>query len=288
MQISTESQAPLQQDITPYQAYQSECLALMGVTTWLPKHTDSQGVIYRPSSPWACQTSAVLEYSKNTLNDSPSGFQSAVAERALKKPALDVSGDSSATPISSVLNLKNELTSGPELIVEDLQPIEEKSVHVEVPRERVTGLPSRVAITGYALASDLFIVTDVPFAFSEPDALDRLALNLGKALLKHDILEWKSFAFSWPDQLKNPYFFARQDWQLGAFESFIKTLIGSDEASIRLVVAGIHAQKMIQESTGKLSFTSVQIAEVESLPQMLKIPELRKEAWQAMQAAFKR
>ncbi|WCN10791.1 hypothetical protein [Marinomonas mediterranea] len=300
MQTLSDSTSPASQEMAPYHAYQVECLSLMGSTVWLTSHSANQGTVYRPALPWSIQTGIEPEHAASQANHTQVEFQSGVPERKPKSVVLGSATNGHSEPISSsVLNLKNELASGPELIVEDLQPIEEKSVQIEAPKEVVTGLPARVVMTGYWLASDLFILTDVPFSFSEQGALDKLALNLGKALLKREITEWRSSGFSWPDQLRNPYFATRQDWQIGAFESFLSTLFEVDKgggssgtapvksASGRLIVAGVNAQKMIKASSVDVDSSLLRIAEVESLPQMLKIPELRKEAWQVMQAAFK-
>ena len=262
------------------QSFQTDCLEQLGVVSWFASSEPVFGVTYRSAQPWARADGGVADAPPVAI---PEPDLSAFAPR---EPVASPKPIDPAEKDGSVANLRQQLNAAPDVIVEDLQPIEELSVDIEpIPEVVDAGLPTRVSMAGYWVAERLLLITDLPLSFDDESALDKLALSLSKALLKQDIDAWQKANFIWPGKLKNRHLLNRQDWVLGAFEQFLSNYLKPAEP-LWVVVAGEQGMRFIDALPGTHQLKSFPTAQVHSLPQMLRIPELRKEAWQMMQSTF--
>ncbi|MFD1384509.1 hypothetical protein ACFQ45_14110 [Rhodanobacter aciditrophus] len=262
------------------QSFQTDCLEQLGVVSWFASSEPVVGVTFRPAQPWARADGLVADAPPVVVSEPD------VSAFAPPEPVVPPKPVDPAEKDASVANLRQQLNAAPEVIVEDLQPIEEPSVHIDPMPEVVdAGLPTRVSMAGYWVAERLLLITDLPLSFDDEAALDKLALSLSKALLKQDIEAWQKANFIWPGKLKNRYLLNRQDWVLGAFEQFLTNYLKAD-APLWVIIAGEQGAQFVEALPAGHPLKAYPTAHVHSLPQMLRIPELRKEAWQTMQSTF--
>ncbi|MEO9275154.1 hypothetical protein ABFY09_09835 [Marinomonas sp. 5E14-1] len=273
-------------ELTPNEAFQTHCLAQMGVASWLSAPEGVAGTVFSPAQPWAVTgVDSVIELPSDSVFSSAEqstdigGFGAAIPE-----PIVKVLPEEKE---KSVNYLREQLNAGPEIIVEDLQPIEELAVDIAVEAQPETKHQMmHLDIRAYALSNKLLILSDVPHVFSQAEDIERLALKMGQALLKESVEEWQSSAFSWPDALKNPHFLGRSDWLFGAVESYVGRLANSFSDAPMLVLAGNQITQLIDDLPENSVLKQYPTARIVSLPELYRIPELRKDAWQAMQASF--
>lgn len=283
-------------------------LDLMGVTRWSLSENDAQPLLmYRPHFPWSNgESSSNLELSDvqptpNSISFQTHSHNSSIAHKGfttetapkLQNPdEQNRSFDNLKVNNLKVNSLKAELGAAPEVIVEDLQPIEELAVEIDVPEVKIdTTLPRKVQCLGYCIANQILIFSDVPSAFHDMKAIEKLAINMSQALLKQQVTEWQSSVFHWPAELKNPYFLERSDWMLGAFESFLERQItnasqnnpDNTHASLKVVLAGQNVQKLVSELSHIKSFENAKVVEIVSLPELYRIPEYKVDAWKTLQ-----
>ena len=262
------------------QAFQTHCLAQMGVTSWLSTPDGAAGTVFYAPQPWAMdQTFESNAASALVASTEPQGF--GVPDPVLKVVAPEEKEQ-------SVAHLREQLSAGPEIIVEDLQPIEELAVDIDVPVDATpsTGSITHIELRAYALANQLLIVSEVPMSFAQQEDIDHLAVKMGQALLKAPVDEWTSQGLSWPGALRNPYFLTRQDWLLGALESFVNGLVASFSGVPKVVLAGDNIATLYDELPSDCAIKAFPVARIVSLPELYRIPELRKDAWQVMQRAL--
>lgn len=271
-------------ELTAKEAFQTHCLAQMGVASWLSAPEGVAGTVFSPMQPWAVTggETRTEPLNKGALVDQTvemGGFGATVPE-----PIVKVLPEEKE---KSVNYLREQLNAGPEVIVEDLQPIEELAVDiaVEAPPE-IKHQMGRLNIRAYALSNKLLILSDVPQVFSQEEEIERLVLKMGQALLKVPVDEWQSSALSWPGALKNPHFLGRFDWLLGAVESFVARLVNQFPESPMLVLAGSQITQLVDDFPETSVLKQYSTARIVSLPELYRIPELRKDAWQTMQTSF--
>ncbi|TPE49623.1 hypothetical protein FJM67_11550 [Maribrevibacterium harenarium] len=260
------------------QARQIYLLQQMGVVTWLPKEQPQPAQVDFFTTPWPTAT--------DVASAVPSPIQPTVASFAEPpKPSHEPKAPPQQQQ-QSVASLREQLNTDDGILVEDLQPIVEKAVHIEVDDAPITvGLPRPVRMLGYQLTQRLFLLTDVPLAFDQDEAVDQLALSLAKALLKVDIEEWQRSQFVWPGPLRNPHLIVKQDWALGAFATFLTHGLRQLGDQPWCIVAGEQAQAYLDGLDGQ-ALAGVRLARIDGLTKLLRIPALRKEAWQQLQTAF--
>lgn len=262
----------MSRELSHHHSFQTHCLQELGVVSWMQGSAPVQGNVFRAPQPWVRADGAqpIVVPAEETTSFQP--LPSTVPPQ--QKDA-------------SVADLRRQLGAAPEVIVEDLQPIEETltTPNVALP-ETATGLPISVQFNGYLLAGRLLLLTDLPSSFNESEALDKLALSLAKALMKQPVAEWSSGQFVWPGRLKNRYLAPRTDWALGGFEQFLTNQVAG-QLPEWVIVAGEQCAKFFQALSSDHPLRQLPCAQVDSLPQMLRIPELRKDAWQIMQARFR-
>lgn len=267
----------MSRELSHHQAFQTHSLKELGVVSWLQGQEPVQGEVFRAPQPWvrADGVAPLAPVQPQTIPEST--FQPPMPPA----PLLDEKQKD-----ASVADLRRQLGAAPEVIVEDLQPIEETIAAVEtLTSDVVLGLPMPVQMSAYMLAGQLLLVTDLPRSFQEQDALDKLALSLAKALLKQEIAEWHVGLFQWPGKLKNRHLVGRQDWAIGGFEQFLKNQ-SAGQLPQRVILAGDQSAQFFAALPELHPLKTLPQATVHSLPQMLRVPELRKEAWQIMQASF--
>ncbi|MGB7390477.1 hypothetical protein [Marinomonas sp.] len=264
------------------QAFQTHCLAQMGVTSWLSAPSGVAGTVFYAPQPWAMDQAFEPNAVPTASRVAPTqGFESGLPEPVAKPVAPEEKEQ-------SVAYLREQLNAGPEIIVEDLQPIEELAVDIDVPVHvaPLTSSITHIELRAYALANQLLIVSEVPVSFSQQEDIDRLAVKMGQALLKTPIEEWTSRGLSWPGALRNPHFLTRQDWLLGALESFIIGLTSTFTGTPKVVLAGDNIATLFDELPAECELKAFPVARIVSLPELFRIPELRKDAWQIMQRAL--
>ncbi len=255
---------------------QAYCLEQMGIVSWVPQNSSFESpTILRPTIPWITEHSQSAEFlgriDKGSKQDKSSfGFQS-----------TPVASDPELTQ-KTVAELKEELLSNSSVIVEDLQPIEEFAVDI-LPSQEIedAGLQAFSAQL-YAIENRLLILTHIPQQFQEFDVIENMALKMSQALLKQSIQEWQSAHFSWPDRLNNSYFVEKTDWMLGAFESFIERYLEDLSSSVTLIIAGQQLQKVVELLPETSPIHNLVKVNIDSLPELYRIPELKKDAWGAM------
>lgn len=273
-------------ELLPQQAFQTHCLGQMGVVSWLSVKEGGEsrgnvaGTVFMPSQPWPIATQ--IEVAKKSPHESVGGGFKPV------EPA--VAPENKHAPVEKeplVHHLREQLNAGPEIIVEDLQPIEELAIDLVVePDPSVNRRVTQIEVRAYALSNTLLILSDVPSVFSQADDVERLALKMGQALLKQPIHEWQGSAFSWPGGLKNPHFWPRTDWLFGAIESYVGRLVKDFTTTPLLVLAGANIAQLVEDLPADSPLKQYPTAHIVSLSELHRIPELRKEAWQKMQAAL--
>ena len=269
----------MSRELPHQQAFQTHCLAQMGVVTWLSSTDTVSGTVFMPVQPWPIDVDVPVQpiYAD----------QNSVGFKSSEPPVPQVPALSSEEKAPLVHNLREQLNSGPEIIVEDLQPIEELAVDIVVePDPALNTQITRLNIHAYALSNKLLILSDVPQAFSQAEEIERLALKMGQALLKQPVDEWQSSAFTWPGQLRNPYFLHRTDWLIGALESFVGRLVKNFPDVPLLVLAGAQITQLVEDLPAESPLKQYPAAHIVSLSELYRIPELRKEAWQAMQSSL--
>lgn len=270
----------MSRELDSYHAFQTNCLEQMGIVSWMQSQTPVSGTVYRTPQPWPRADGVAVSAAPNVALDD-SAF-------ALPMPTPTAVKIDPEQKDASVADLKRQLGAAPEVIVEDLQPIEETVLETPViPSEAAHQLPLKVRLAGYFVLGRLLILSDLPQSFGDDDALDKLALNLSKALLKQEVSEWHKGLFDWPGRLQNQYLIGRQDWQLGAFEQFLINQLGQRaQEKLLVVLAGQHSVQLFEALPDNHPLKCHPVAQVDGLPQMLRIPELRKDAWKIMQSTF--
>ncbi|MFT2110879.1 hypothetical protein [Marinomonas sp. 2405UD68-3] len=259
---------------TVQQAY---CLEQMGVVNWVPKESTLETPsLPRPFIPWVTEHSQVPVFQREAESLSQNaatsfGFQPV--------PMLD---DPEVTQ-KTVTELKEELLSNSSVIVEDLQPIEEFAVDISPSTAQEDILVQSFSAQLYSIERRLLIITHIPQVFDEYDAIENLTLKMSKALLRHSVQEWQSARFSWPEKLHNSYFVEKTDWMLGALESFVERYIEESQDGSMLVVAGTQLQKVMDALPTSSVIASLPRANIVSLPELYRIPELKRDAWNELQ-----
>lgn len=273
----------MSRELPPKQAFQTHCLAQMGVVSWLSSTDAVSGTVYMPIQPWPIDVAVSAAFSPEETPTEPvsAGFKAAEpapVPEAMRRPE-------EKAPL--VHNLREQLNAGPEIIVEDLQPIEELAVDIVVePDPAVTSQITRLDIRAYALSNKLLIISDVPTVFSQEEEIERLVLKMGQALLKHSVDEWQGSAFSWPGGLKNQHFLLRADWLFGALESYVGRLVKGFPDAPLLVLAGAKVTQLVDDLPPESPIKQYPTARIVSLSELHRIPELRKEAWEIMQSCL--
>jgi hypothetical protein len=279
-------------ELTSKQAFQTHCLAQMGVTSWLsvPEGFSSiSGTVFMPSQAWGVGTdmgATAVESEKvmPPLVEAASSLASAGFEVSTPKPVVKVLPEEKE---QSVSELRQQLNAGPEIIVEDLQPIEELAVDIIVePDPALSSRVTRLDVRAYALSSKLLILSDVPQVFSQEEEVERLALKMGQALLKEPLDHWQGSAFSWPGGLKNSHFLTRTDWLFGALEGYVGRLVKEFPETPLLVLAGNQVTQLVADLPDDSPLKQYPTARIVSLSELHRIPELRKDAWEEMQSRF--
>lgn len=282
-------------ELTPKEAFQNHCLAQMGVASWLSAPEGISGTVFMPSQPWGLTSEVSTTDVNNTTNLASPSFdkssQNSVADTAsagfaaaVPEPVVKMLPEEKE---QSVNHLREQLNAGPEIIVEDLQPIEELAVDIVVePDPTIKSRVTRLDIRAYALSNKLLILSDVPQMFSQEEDVERLALKMGQALLKQPIDEWQGSAFSWPGALRNQHFLTRTDWLFGAVESYVARLVKGFPEQPMLVLAGDHISQLVDDLPAESPLKTYPTARIVSLSELHRIPELRKEAWETMQSSF--
>lgn len=263
---------------------QAYCLDQMGITRWqIPTQVISH-VVHRPTNPWQIPPSDVM-VSQPTKSDSfaldlasntaPSdGFSPAQSSAKIDPESKD----------KTVAGLRQELDAEAGVIVEDLQPIEELSVAIEVAPVVIEGLPQQLHCFSLLIENKLLIISDVPMAFHDQAEVEKLAIKMAQALLKQTVNEWQSGFFNWPGQLKNPFFLDRSDWMLGALESYVTARIPAEsDQDLSIVLAGQNVQKVFAEISELDVLKNCKKANIMSLPELYRIPELKADAWKSLQ-----
>ena len=262
-------------------------LEQMGVVSWVSSETPIPSHVDFLTSPWPSAHQPEVSSSPSAA----SSFQATDAFQSQAKPAAPVVSEEEKD--RSVASLRQQLTEETEVIVEDLQPIVEKAVDVEVVEDVADAgsIPTSVRILGYCMGSKLLLLTDVPLAMDSDDGVDQLALSLSRALLKTGIDEWQRSQFQWPGPLKNPHLRQRSDWALGAFSAYLaaslKSVVKPESDELPwCIISGEQVQAYFEESDVRNQFPSLKVANIDSLTKLLRIPALRKEAWLQLQHAF--
>lgn len=267
----------MSRELSHHQAFQTHSLQELGVVSWLQGQTPVHGEVFRAPQPWARADGVAAIV--------PSQPQ-AIPESTFQPPVPPAPVVDEKQKDASVADLRRQLGAAPEVIVEDLQPIEEVLAPLETAEPDVAfGLPVPTQMCAYMLAGQLLLITDLPRSFQEQDPLDKLALSLSKALLKQEVTEWGAGVFQWPGKLKNRHLVQRQDWAMGGFEQFLVNQTAGHQPQ-RVILAGEHCVQFFEALPDAHTLKHLPLAKVHSLPQMLRIPELRKEAWKVMQASF--
>lgn len=271
----------MSRELPAQQAFQTHCLAQMGVVSWLSSTDSVSGTVFQAAQPWPIAVSANKKAEPRQAPSS-AGFK---APEPTAMPDDVKTSPAEKTPL--VHHLREQLNAGPEIVVEDLQPIEELAVDIVLePEVSSTHAISRLDVRAYALSQTLLILSDVPQVFSQADDIERLALKMGQALLKSPIQEWQGSAFSWPGELRNPQFWQRTDWLFGAIEGYVGRLVSNFTTTPLLVLAGANITQLVDALPASSPLKQFPTARIVSLSELHRIPELRKEAWQEMQATL--
>jgi len=253
---------------------QAYCLEKMGIVHWLPKSSVANvAVLSRPISPWSTDSNQSFNLDKKADSVARAGF-------GFRAPAV-LSKDPEVTQ-KTVAGLKEELLTNSSVIVEDLQPIEEYAVEIAPLSVFDEKLSHDFSVQLYVVEKRLLLLTQVPRAFDAFNKIERLALKMSQALLKQTTDEWVSSKFSWPDKLTNPYFVDRTDWMLSALDSFIERYLEDVESPI-FIVAGSQIQQIVSALPVDSKIVSLPRANIVSLPELYRIPELKRDAWMEMQ-----
>ncbi len=267
------------QELDHKRAFQVHCLAQIGVTTWLSVDSAVSGTVFYPTNPWPMDQ-AFEPISEISTTDCFQGFD--VAEVTPKVVAPEKKE-------RSVVHSLEKLNVDPDIIVEDLQLIEEHTVDVNVPVQKEVLIRHKVVrldLHAFALSNQLLILSEMPASFVKQKDIECLVIKMSQLLLKQSIDEWSINVLSWPGGLKNPHFLARQDWLLGALESFVQRVSESFLAPPKLVLAGASIGHLFDELSSDNPLKSLPAARIVSLSELYHIPKLRKEAWQTMQTVL--
>ena len=281
-------------------AHQAYCLEQMGIVRWLAKSTEADVLVQpRPAMPWPLQATFSIDDGVLALEKSEDkAAAKAPVNEGLRNTGFSAAGSHFSSGVAStvanakrtpavkdktVAGLRQELLAETEVIVEDLQPIEELAVAIEVPALVPAGLPTQLQMQVYLIENKLLLMTQVPPAFSMFEEIEGLALKMSQALLKQSVQQWQSSLFSWPSGLTNPYFNQRTDWLLGALQSMIERQLALVDGPVLVVVAGTELQMLIDALPADLPLLTMPRAHIVSLPELYRIPELKRDAWQAMQ-----
>jgi len=258
-------------------AQQAYCLEKMGVTSWIPKASIADPfALSRPIIPWFSEHSQASPVHQE-VDVHSQGLSTSFGFQPV--PVLD---DPDVTQ-KTVAELKEELLSNSSVIVEDLQPIEEFAVDISPSVALDDALVQSFSAQLYIIENRLLILTHVPQSFDEFDVIENLALKMSQALLKQPVQEWQSARFSWPEKLHNSYFVEKTDWMLGALESFVERYLEDDQKSLTFIVAGAQLQKIVDALPETSAMRSLLRANIVSLPELYRIPELKRDAWTELQ-----
>ncbi|MEO9653571.1 hypothetical protein [Marinomonas sp.] len=266
----------MSRELSSQQAFQVQCLTQMGVGVWLDASQGVSGTAFFDPLPWPMVNGKDVSV---TPAAAVLGFSQAEPQPPIQKLAPEEKDQ-------TVASLREQLNAGPEIVVEDLQPIEELAVNIEVepePERVYENGPASLDIRAYLLTDQLLIITDVPRAFQDDDEIEKLALKMGRALLQQPAQEWQSRRLTWPGALTNPHFIVRQDWLLGAVEGFVEQLLKLMSGTPKVVLAGSNIAELLSVDGIDVMLSSCTVARISSLPELYRIPELRKEAWSTMQ-----
>jgi len=278
----------MSRELLPQQAFQTHCLAQMGVVSWLSSADSISGTVFMPIQPWPIDVAVQTAFSAvNASSVDASVDLGSEGFRAAESAPVPVAKLLTEIQEPLVNHLREQLNAGPEIVVEDLQPIEELAVDIVVePDPAVVSDITRLDIRAYALSNKLLIISDVPEVFSQQEEIERLALKMAQALLKQPIDEWQGSAFSWPGALKNQHFLRRTDWLSGALESYLARLVKDFPDTPMLVLAGVKITQMVENLPPESPLKHYPTARIVSLSELYRIPELRKEAWDVMQSCL--
>ncbi|OUR71316.1 hypothetical protein A9Q77_06680 [Marinomonas sp. 42_23_T18] len=265
---------------------QAYCLEQMGITRWQTPATLQSYLVHRPVNPWQIPN---LNTATNELSKAEAFSQEIAALTAVDDgftPAQSKTKIDSKDQDKTVAGLRQELDAEASVIVEDLQPIEELSVAIDVAPIIALGLPQQLHCYSLLIENKLLILSDVPMAFHDQVEVEKLAIKMAQALLKQNVSEWQSGFFNWPGQLRNPFFKDRSDWMLGALESYIEARLSSDSVNtsgLYIVLSGQNIQKIFAEIADTECLKGTKQASIASLPELYRIPELKGEAWKSLQ-----
>lgn len=254
-------------------SHRAYCLQQMGVQRWVSKDTHEAFLsVYRPTAPWEGVSPDMESAIVDAEAKGTAGFQPVPAITKVDKDSLS----------RTVAGLREQLDAEPEVIVEDLQPIEEKAVAIEpVAVEQQISI-DRLRLMAYQIGADLLILTELPPSFTQESDIEAMALKMSSALLKTSIEEWSSAEFKWPGGLTNPHFRQRMDWLSGALQSFIDHRTTNDNLPA-LVIAGQRLEMVWQNLPEAWRERYQHQVCIPSLPELYRLPELKREAWARMQ-----
>ena len=266
---------------------QAYCLDQMGISRWQTPVTEHTFVVHRPLNPWQIPNLNVNQEETSQRDSFPQELGLSPSHDDGFAPAPAKAKIDSASQNKTVAGLKQELEAEAGVIVEDLQPIEELSVAIEPAPVIVEGLPQQLHCFSLLIENKLLILSDVPMGFHDQAEIEKLAMKMAQALLKQSVGEWQSGSFNWPGQLRNPFFADRSDWLLGALESHIQARLGDHsldkDSPLWIVLAGQNIQQVFAEISTQPLFSNTKQASIVSLPQLYRIPELKADAWKALQ-----
>ena len=274
--------------VTNLSSEQAYCLDQMGISRWQTPVTEQTFVVHRPLNPWQIPNLKVNPEETRQRDGFSKEVDLAPSHDGGFAPAQAKAKTDSASQNKTVAGLKQELETEAGVIVEDLQPIEELSVAIEPAPVMVEGLPQQLHCFSLLIENKLLILSDVPMGFHDHAEIEKLAMKMAQALLKHPVNEWQSTSFNWPGQLRNPFFADRSDWLLGALESHIQVRLGDNpidkDAPVWIVLAGQNIQQVFAEISTQPLFAHTKQANIASLPQLYRIPELKADAWKSLQS----
>lgn len=251
----------------------------LGVTRWQAKGIDNVVLSQSLASiPWpSLAFKAPFEKSFETSFDTSAALDADESTNRLRQNLVDATDK----PKPPVHHLKNELASGHEIIVEDLQPIPEYAVDIDVVPVEVVKRAMRLQLVMYFI-DDVLLISHIPIAFDAVDEIEQLAIKMVSAVVQRPITEWRTAYFSWPHGLKNAQFIDREDWMLGAFEGFIDYQITQSQTPTRCILAGADLHHLLNSVDSKSFFASLPRVDIVSLPELYRIPELKRDAWGAL------
>jgi hypothetical protein len=265
---------------------QAYCLDQMGITRWQTPATMQSYLVHRPVNPWQIPN---VNASANGQNKRDAFSQEIAALTSVEDGFTPAQSKAKIDPEDqdkTVAGLRQELDAEAGVIVEDLQPIEELSVAIDIAPIVPDGLPLKLHCYSLMIENKLLILSDVPMAFHDQVEVEKLAIKMSQALLKQNVSEWQSGFFNWPGQLRNPFFKDRSDWMLGALESYIEARLSPDlvdKSELYIVLSGQNIQKVFAEIANTDLLKATKQVSIVSLPELYRIPELKADAWKSLQ-----